>query len=97
MKLRFTPQALRDLAEIADYVHERSPQAALDVRAAILEALKNLILFPLVGRRQEIEGVRKLVIRRYPYLVYYTADDEAEEIAILSIQHAAREREYSDR
>lgn len=97
MKLRFTPQALRDLAEIADYIRERSPQAALDVRAAILEALQNLVLFPQVGRQQEVDGVRKLVIRRYPYLVYYAADDEAAEIMILSIQHAAREREYSDR
>jgi hypothetical protein len=29
-------------------------------------------------------------------LVYYTADDEAEEIVILAIQHPAREREHSD-
>ena len=35
MKLRFTPRAVRDLAEIADYVREHSPQAALRVRAAI--------------------------------------------------------------
>jgi plasmid stabilization system protein ParE len=37
MKLRFTPRAARDLAEIADYIREYSPQAALHVRAAILE------------------------------------------------------------
>jgi len=40
--------------------------------------------------------VRKLVTRRYPYLVHYTADDQAEEIIILAIQHPAREREHSD-
>ena len=40
MKLRFTPRAARDLAEIADYVREHSPQAALRVRAAILESLQ---------------------------------------------------------
>ena len=40
--------------------------------------------------------MRKLVTRRYPYLVYYNADDEAEEIVILAIQHPAREREHSD-
>jgi hypothetical protein len=26
---------------------------------------------------KKVEGVRKLVTRRYRYLVYYTADDEA--------------------
>ena len=96
MKLRFTPRATQDLSEIADYIRERNPQAALRVRAAILESLQNLILFPHVGRQQTIEGVRKLVTRRYPYLVYYTTDDAADEIVIVTIQHPAREREHSD-
>src|SRR5450759_2514802 len=64
---------------------ERNPQAALRVRAAILESLQNLVLFPQVGRQQKVEGVRKLVTRHYPYLVYYTADESAEEI--LSLIH----------
>ena len=96
MKLRFTPRAVRDLTAIAYYIHEQSPQAALRVRAAILESLQSLALFPHIGRQQKVEGVRKLVMRRYPYLVYYTADDEAEEIIILAIQYPAREREHSD-
>ena len=40
--------------------------------------------------------MRKLVTQRYRYLVYYTADDEAEEIVILAIQHRAQEHEHSD-
>ena len=96
MKLRFTSRAAQDLAEIGDYILEQSPQAALRVRAAILESLQNLILFPNVGRPQNVAGVRKLVTRRYAYLVYYMADDVAEEIVILTIQNPAREREYSD-
>ncbi len=96
MKLRFTPRAAQDLAGIAAYVREQNPQAALRVRAAILESLQNLVQFPHIGRPQTVEGVRKLVTRRYPYLVYYTADDEADEIVILAIQHPAREREHSD-
>ena len=45
MKLRFTPRAAQDLAEIADYIMEHSPRAALRVRDAILESLQNLICF----------------------------------------------------
>ena len=66
------------------------------MRAAILESLQNLVLFPQVGRQQNVEGVRKLVTRHYPYLVYYTADETIEEIIIITIQHPAREREHSD-
>jgi plasmid stabilization system protein ParE len=66
------------------------------VRAAILESIQHLSEFPNIGRRQTIEGVRKLVTRRYPYLVYYTVDDQAGEIIILAIQHPAQERKLSD-
>ena len=92
MKLRFTLRA----TQIADYIRERNTAAALRVRAAILNSLQNLVLFPQVGRRQKLEGVRKLVTRRYPYLVYYTIDLTNEEIIILTIQHPAREREHED-
>ena len=96
MKLRFTPRATQDIADIAAYIREQNSSAALRVRTAILESLQNLVLFPRIGRPQKIEGVRKLVTKRYRYLVYYTADEEAEEIIILTIQHPAREREHSD-
>ena len=69
MKLRFTPRATQDLIAIADYIRTRNPAASLRVRGAILDSLQNLVLWPEVGRRQTVEGVRKLVTRKYPYLV----------------------------
>ena len=96
MKLRFTPRATQDLVDIADYIRTRSPAGARRVRGAILDSLKNLVLWPEIGRRQTVEGVRKLVTRRYPYFVYYTVDESAEEIVILTIRHPARERSYED-
>jgi len=44
MKLRFVPRATQDLTEIADYIRERNPAAALRVRATILDSLQNLVL-----------------------------------------------------
>lgn len=58
MKLPFTRRAAQDLADIADYIRKQNSQAALRVRAAILESLQNLVLFPQVGRQQKVEGVR---------------------------------------
>jgi toxin ParE1/3/4 len=96
VKLRFTPRATRDLAEIAEYLHTSNPSAALAVRDAILRSLQHLTLFPALGRPQNVEGVRKLVTSRYRYLVYYMMDEGAEEIVILTVQHPARSREYRD-
>jgi toxin ParE1/3/4 len=96
MKLRFTPRATADLMEIADYIHEHNPAAARRVRAAIYDSLQNLILFPHVGRKQKVEGVRKFVTRKFAYLIYYTVDEVAAELVILNVKHPARRREHSD-
>lgn len=96
MKLRFTPRVTANLLEIADYLNARNPAAAQRVRAAIYDSLQNLILFPHIGRKQKVEGVRKLVTRKYAYLVYYTVDETVEEIVILTVKHPAQRREHSD-
>ena len=59
MKLRFTPRATRDLAEIADHLRTRSPSAALAVRDAILRSLQNLTLFPYVGDQRAYDQYRQ--------------------------------------
>jgi len=97
MKLRFTARATGDLAEIADHIRKESPRGAARVRASILESLQLLADFPEIGRQQTIEGVRKHVARKYGYLIYYSIDAGAGEVAILTIQHPARERPFADR
>jgi toxin ParE1/3/4 len=95
MKLRLTPRAARDLADIGDYLCERSPGAALRIRDAILQSLQSLTLFPELGRKQEEQGVRKMVTRPYSYCVYYTRD-ETDEIMVIPIRHPARRPEHAD-
>ena len=94
MKLRYTARATIDLAEIAEHLRH-NPTAALAVRDAILRSLQTLTLFPALGRRQNVEGVRKLVTGKYRYLVI-TRPTRQEEIVILTIQHPVRSREYRD-
>ncbi|HEY6832739.1 MAG TPA: type II toxin-antitoxin system RelE/ParE family toxin [Pseudolabrys sp.] len=96
MKLRFTRRATENLTEIADYIHERNPVAGRRVQAAIYEGLRNLLLFPYAGRPQKIEGVRKFVTHRYPYLIYYIVDEAAAEVVVLNVKHPARERDHED-
>lgn len=63
MKLTYSPRALADLDAIADYLKPRSPQGAVRVRANILQTLQTLQRFPGFGRRQMVEGVRKIGVR----------------------------------
>ena len=96
MKLRFTPPAVLDLTAIADHIRERNPAAAARVRSSILKSLDHLTVFPRMGRRQSTPGVRKLVTRRYSYLVYYKLDMDAREVVVLSVRHPARKRKYKN-
>jgi toxin ParE1/3/4 len=56
-----------------------------------------LALFPHVGRAQATGGVRKLVVRNYPYLVYFVVDGAADTVRIVTIRHAARKPAHRDR
>ena len=58
--------------------------------------MQDLVLFPLIGRRQSEFGVRKLITARYAYIIYYIVDEAQQEIVILSMKHPAEEREYDD-
>ena len=61
-----------------------------------IRACNTSSFFPHVGRLQQTEGVRKFVTRRYAYLIYYTVDDAADEIIVLSVKHSAQRREHDD-
>jgi toxin ParE1/3/4 len=96
MRLRFTPKAVADIFAIAEYIGEHSPAASQRVRAAIYASLEQLLAFPLLGRAQKTVGVRRLVTRRYRYLVYYTVNEADDEIVILNVKHPAQDRVYED-
>jgi plasmid stabilization system protein ParE len=72
-------------------------RGARRVRGAILQALQLATEFPRIGRQQTIAGVRKLVTRRYGYVIYYLLDEPADEIVVLTIRHPARARPLTDR
>lgn len=94
MKVRFTARAVGDLARIADFLAPKNPAAAIRVRASIIDSLRLVAAFPDAGRRQNVEGVPKLITRKYGYLVYYSL--EQDEVAILTIQQPAQQREFAN-
>jgi plasmid stabilization system protein ParE len=89
VRLRYSPRASRDLAEIADYLTARSPQGALSVECRIRKTIELITTFPGAGRRLEQRpAVRVMPLGRYPYLVFYTLRDD--EIVVLHVRHGAR-------
>lgn len=89
MRLRFDPQALRDLVAIRDHLTETAgTEAAERVRAHLKQRLARLLERPATGIATTMPGVRVLSPTRYPYRIYFTIDGRT--IVILHIRHTAR-------
>jgi toxin ParE1/3/4 len=88
MRVRFTKRARDDLVAILNYLDEKSPQGARNVKRAIRKTIELIGTLPDSGRRSGILDIRVLPAARYPYLVYWNV--EAGEAWIVHIRHAAR-------
>jgi toxin ParE1/3/4 len=94
MKIRHTLFARAELNEIADYLMERSPRGAANVRAMMAKTIALMQRHPRAGRKQDAPNVRKITVRKYPYLIYYRIGPDS--IEILNVRHAARRRKLKD-
>ena len=92
MKVTLAPRASQDIDRIADYILERNPAAARRVREAIEETLEIAAAFPELGISLISGRVRRLVVRRFGYLVYDRIDRRADRIFVLSVRHPKRRR-----
>jgi toxin ParE1/3/4 len=87
MRIRYTPRALDDIADILNYLERQSPQGARNVARAMYKTVELIGQFPQSGRPVEL-GVRVLPVGPYPYLIYWSA--EADDVWIVHIRHTAR-------
>ena len=93
MRLRYTPQAIRHLDAIAQYISERNPEAARRVGARIREVIDLLRIFPLIGHAGGLSGTRELVVPSLPYIIVYRLEYREENtLVILGVYHAAQLR-----
>ena len=88
MKLRYTPRAKLDLAEIHDYIGQENPQAARRVILLIRKATEAIPQNSQIGRVGRIAVTHELTVGHFPFMLAYRI--ESEEIQVLSVVHTAR-------
>jgi len=88
MIVRFAPRAYNDLAAMLDYIEARNLQGARNVKRAIQQAIALIGEVPECGRRSGVANTRVFAAGRYPYLIYWSIEDD--EVWIVHIRHAAR-------
>ena len=70
-KVELAPRAFADLSGIRDYLIQRSPTGAENVRTAFIATLERLSRHPLIGRNRPELRVRAIGVPRYTYTIYY--------------------------
>jgi toxin ParE1/3/4 len=69
VRLRFSPRAYADIAEIHEYIAQYSPRAATAIAAQIRLTSQLLARYPTLGRETDIAGVRVFPTARYPLFI----------------------------
>ena len=84
MKLRWTPRAVTDLEEIADYLLAVQPKAWEKLLARVELTLDYLLQFPQMGKLGLASGTRESVLSGTPYILVFRRKDDV--VQILSIR-----------
>lgn len=76
------------MADILDYIESQSPQGADNVKRRLHEVIQLLADHPNVGRATNRGDIRRVVVRPYPYVIFYRPEPAG--IVIHGVRHAAR-------
>jgi len=88
VKVRWTPEAEDDRAQIFDYIAADSPRAAVKMDELFSKAAARLADHPKLGRTGRIPGTRE-VIPHKSYCVVYEIEQET--VWVLALVHTARQ------
>ena len=91
MNLVYAPRVEDDLVDAATFYEGRSPGLGEDFLTAFRRAVDALVLAPTSGPPVEGGPVRRSMVMRFPYAVYYRA--EPERVLVLAVTHTRRHPE----
>ena len=95
--IRYTPQSIKDIDRLAQFLRNSDPHAALDTAKIIVQGINILQTHPEVGRKVN-KGHRELIISRGKsgYLALYLFQPASDTIRILAIRHQRESGYKSD-
>lgn len=88
MRPRWTPQALRDVTDVSEYIRADNPPAAEKLINYILKCVNETLLAqPLIGKSGRVAHTREFVVHPSYILVYRTRGNLLE---IIALRHSAQ-------
>lgn len=88
MKLDYYVAASHEIGDIGKFYADQSRQLAIDFREELVQATDTLMRDPL--RFEQLRpGIRRFLLERFPYGVYFRMPDDAT-IRIIAVKHHSR-------
>jgi len=82
------PQAETDLTVAIRWYQEKNPGLGYEFRQAVERSFRSIQLYPY-SRSVVYRNVRRALVRRFPYAIFYTISED--EIVILACLHVRRD------
>lgn len=91
----FHPGALLEYTEAANYyLREASPGIAEAFVSSVEAACVALVSAPARWRPVEEPEIRRYVLKRFPFVLYYRWEPQHERVTIYAVMHCSREPGY---
>lgn len=91
MKQYFHPEALEEYLGAVSYYSDISPRLSKSFIEAIELGLRNILIYPEAWQIV-VEDVRRHLIKRFPYSIYYCIEENC--ITIYAVMHMSRHPNY---
>lgn len=88
MTVVFRAQALAEAAEAKQW-YEAEAGLGAAFEGALTHALRRLADFPMLGPVVNQRGARRILLRRFPYVVFYRI--RGTQLVVLAVFHVARD------
>ncbi len=85
-------EAKRELDKAMEYYEKQKRGLGLDLLSEIEQVLEKIKINPNLGKSYTIKSLRYCVIRRFPYLIFYTELEAF--IWVVAIAHGKRRPNY---
>ena len=90
MRVVWRPMALEDREAILEHIAQDNPIAAIEIDDEIEAKSEQIRKHPTLYRAGRVRGTREAVVRPN-YVLVYRVDDDAGEIVVLRVLHAAQQ------
>jgi toxin ParE1/3/4 len=91
----FHPEALAEYSEAANfYLEHASALIAASFVAEVEMSISKVLVDPEIRRVIEAPGIRRYLMHRFPYALYYRWESQQDRGAIYAVMHLRREPGY---